>query len=899
MKIAVMMLLLAGTIYGQTSNPGGGVGPAGPAGATGATGTQGVIGATGTQGTAGTAGAAGPNGVVNMRGAYAPGTAYALGDGVSYVSTGTTYVNILASTGVLPTVTTNWTPLADAPSAAANAIAAQTTHGLSVPGNCVASGGTSTAYACTTSPTFSPVTGDHIEFSANVNNTGSATLSVNGATAAIMHKVGGSANLVANDLLAGHWVSMTYDGVYWQLEGQLGNAYATTTALTTETTRATNAEALLAPLISPVLAGTPTAPTPTAGDSSLKLANTLYADRTAASANAIKVNGASLPATGDLLITNPAAQPISLRRTAQSFCFGDSFHRGYGMRQPDNNNVCALLARDTPTTWQQWAASGTTISEISKAILLNFVGSATYPSPAYTDGGLNDEISDTCGGTAGTDCTKNIRLHLDAGIAWAAIPDSMRIRASAGTPAGTLAVDTTTVPLFGDGGVGALNGLATRGTAMSLNSNGATLSFAIPTNAIAVGITYGVNNAGTGTATFGINQNGTGAVSQTNYCTGTTTFTNTGCNGKAILHVSTAPFRQEYPLTAGVTHSIVATSTSANPFTIVAVDYIIPIMPANTNPVFVDEIPNSSVFTNSAIYNPEIMAVVAQEAALGLPVFPVKLRTGTPGLNATTDVSSTATIFCYGVTQSAHPTDGINGGAGCGADHMEQTFYQAELDNNWQFSTYNGGGESAARQGTLTSSPRFYATSTGSHTDVSANLNLSQVSPYNVDLFNNGANAIGIGFTLSDSSTGTPWANKIEQYFFCNQSAAFRYFPGGASNPNADTQFTTHAAFDCPTGNLNMDGVIVSKLGTTIATGTGTGLTISPTAQITPISGTGTFTTITPITGMSTTYGGCVKLLPTGAVLWATGGNILVAGGPATVNQMLEACYVGTGWTIK
>ena len=50
---------------------------------------------------------------------------------------------------------------------------------------------------------------------------------MNGAAAATIKKWGGSGNLIANDLLAAHWISATYDGTNWQLEGQLGNANAT------------------------------------------------------------------------------------------------------------------------------------------------------------------------------------------------------------------------------------------------------------------------------------------------------------------------------------------------------------------------------------------------------------------------------------------------------------------------------------------------------------------------------------------------------------------------------------------------------------------------------------------------------------------------------------------------
>jgi hypothetical protein len=52
-------------------------------------------------------------------------------------------------------------------------------------------------------------------------------LAVNGASAAAIKKWGNSSGLIANDLLAGHWVAATFDGTNWQLEGQLGNANAT------------------------------------------------------------------------------------------------------------------------------------------------------------------------------------------------------------------------------------------------------------------------------------------------------------------------------------------------------------------------------------------------------------------------------------------------------------------------------------------------------------------------------------------------------------------------------------------------------------------------------------------------------------------------------------------------
>jgi len=106
-------------------------------------------------------------------------------------------------------------------------ITAATSHNESLPANCVQSNTSTTAYTCTTAPTFTPASGDHIQFEALYANTASSTLAVNGAAAATIKKWGGSGTLIANDLLASHWISATFDGTYWQLEGQLGNANTT------------------------------------------------------------------------------------------------------------------------------------------------------------------------------------------------------------------------------------------------------------------------------------------------------------------------------------------------------------------------------------------------------------------------------------------------------------------------------------------------------------------------------------------------------------------------------------------------------------------------------------------------------------------------------------------------
>lgn len=79
------------------------------AGATGAQGNQGEQGPQGIQGPTGATGSPGTPGMI-WKGAYAAGTAYTPKDVVSHA--GSAYINILASTGNVPTNVTYWSPVA-------------------------------------------------------------------------------------------------------------------------------------------------------------------------------------------------------------------------------------------------------------------------------------------------------------------------------------------------------------------------------------------------------------------------------------------------------------------------------------------------------------------------------------------------------------------------------------------------------------------------------------------------------------------------------------------------------------------------------------------------------------------------------------------------------------------
>jgi hypothetical protein len=109
---------------------------------------------------------------------------------------------------------------------ALNTSAAATGHDAALIVTCVSASASGTAYTCSTSPTFTPATGDRVLFKADVANTASATLNVNASAAATIKKQGGGTNLVANDLLIGTWSELVYDGTNWQMQGQIGNAPA-------------------------------------------------------------------------------------------------------------------------------------------------------------------------------------------------------------------------------------------------------------------------------------------------------------------------------------------------------------------------------------------------------------------------------------------------------------------------------------------------------------------------------------------------------------------------------------------------------------------------------------------------------------------------------------------------
>ncbi len=111
---------------------------------------------------------------------------------------------------------------------------------------CQAGGASGTAYACNYTVSPGLIVGHLYWFRADVANTGAdPTIAFNGGAAVTIKKVQGGVTtaLVGNDIRAGQYVLMTYDGVNMQMLSQLGNApTAGSGDFSTNTTASTDGE---------------------------------------------------------------------------------------------------------------------------------------------------------------------------------------------------------------------------------------------------------------------------------------------------------------------------------------------------------------------------------------------------------------------------------------------------------------------------------------------------------------------------------------------------------------------------------------------------------------------------------------------------------------------------------
>lgn len=113
------------------------------------------------------------------------------------------------------------------PDAAATFITNQTKADVLEAALFAADAGANDTYAITLTPAITAyVTGAHYRFKANTANTGAATININSVGAITIVKVAGGITtaLATNDILAGQWVDLVYDGTNMQMQSLLGNA---------------------------------------------------------------------------------------------------------------------------------------------------------------------------------------------------------------------------------------------------------------------------------------------------------------------------------------------------------------------------------------------------------------------------------------------------------------------------------------------------------------------------------------------------------------------------------------------------------------------------------------------------------------------------------------------------
>lgn len=92
-----------------------------------------------------------------------------------------------------------------------------------------ADAGSTDTYVVTLDPAPAAyVTGEHYRFKANTANTGVCTVNFNGLGAKTIKKAAGgiTTDLADNDIRAGQWVDLVYDGTNMQMQSLLGNAPA-------------------------------------------------------------------------------------------------------------------------------------------------------------------------------------------------------------------------------------------------------------------------------------------------------------------------------------------------------------------------------------------------------------------------------------------------------------------------------------------------------------------------------------------------------------------------------------------------------------------------------------------------------------------------------------------------
>lgn len=340
-----------------------------------------------------------------------------------------------------------------------------------------------------------------------------------------------------------------------------------------------------------------------------------------------------------------------------NYLYGDSLMAPYALGIGDSaigGQMSARLSNDLLGQKVEVATSGIFLTAISSNVLrtfpINYNTTSQIPKvmiDAMTNDAVNIAVS--------TGGINNATLEYNAMLSWIEMPTANKVYASTATKTGTW---TATAPL-------PLEASNTGGAEVS-TVNASTLTFTTPAAGNKLGVTYyAPTTANAGTFTISID-----GTLQTDVCSATTTFANTGCNSTLPTPVM-GVFRQEFTVTSATTHTVVVTVTSSSGS--------VYILDADISPASKTNLPilmaSGVIFQNAdgqsaatAAYDGVNLAVVNQLSAWA-NVYRVDVRTGTPGVNSTTDMAN-GVPACPGGVTPLHPNS-------CGFVHWLQTFENA------------------------------------------------------------------------------------------------------------------------------------------------------------------------------------------------------------------------------
>lgn len=540
-------------------------------------------------------------------------------------------------------------------------------------------------------------------------------------------------------------------------------------------------------------------------------------------------SGSALNMSSSFAGAPPPASGGSLTALFAFQGYGDSYMLGQGATNPATGSGFAQVAKTIPSVPPvNYGLGGLNSDTINFDVWTLVQPSPQQPSAYILNGGNNDRGN--CGTSFG--CLTNYKEEISSSIARATIPNQERVMGStcmqtSGTWTADNGLYTLPAPTY----------YLNPGTAVSASGSGAILTCTVPSRSAStqVGLNFQVTNAQTGTFTVTVD-----GVPQIDKCSGTTTFTSAPCAGQNLLTLTTTIFRQEFTGTPGTSHTVAITTTNAAKVNVTAVDTITATPQANSN--YVPVVGPAPIFDAGGIYDAAIAAVSNQFTADGARVVFADLQSTSnpgPGVNATTDIATTATPNCSLSASASHPNDV------CGYFHLAQTVVNATKAAGWNIF------------GTPQSSSGGFDSTT-------------------IPGMSLGAGDSGTAFMLINRAT------------FGNDPRG-NAFISGASGHGIDfycgaTGFFTSGL--C--GGYTPVGVPFTTQGTAIASAT----TIAPTAAgVFHVTGTIPIVTMTPPSGCTTSALDCeLKLIPDALGSTTTGGNI-ISGTTFVVGKLLIEIY--------